>query len=194
MDTLNLSKASESDQTTKTAQSLSKLYFIRAAFSIIWVILVFAFVEDNQGFAKFLLIIYPLWDAIATLFDIKSTSANSSKVPQYVNAGISVVTTIAVYLALQTGIAEALIVFGIWAISAGLIQLILAVRRRKEFGGQWPLIISGGQSMLGGISFIVLAHAPTSGIKSLAGYAAFGAFYFLLAAFRLTKAAAKATN
>jgi hypothetical protein len=194
MDTLNLSKASESDQTITTAQSLSKLYFIRAAFSIIWVILVFAFVEDNQGFAKFLLIIYPLWDAIATLFDIKSTSANSSKVPQYVNAGISVVTTIAVYLALQTGIPEALIVFGIWAISAGLIQLILAVRRRKEFGGQWPLIISGGQSMLGGISFIVLAHATTSGIKSLAGYAAFGAFYFLLAAFRLTKAAAKATN
>jgi uncharacterized membrane protein HdeD (DUF308 family) len=79
------------------------------------------------------------------------------------------------------------------AILTGLIQLILTLKRRKEFGGQWPMIISGGQSMLGGSSFTILAHAPTSGINSVAGYAAFGAFYFLFAAFRLTKAAEKVT-
>lgn len=47
------------------------------------------------------------------------------------------------------------------------------------------MIISGGQSMLAGVVFIVTAHKPNQGINSLAGYAAFGAFYFLLAAFRL---------
>ena len=50
------------------------------------------------------------------------------------------------------------------------------------------MIISGGQSIIGGTSFILLAHDPTKGITSLAGYAAFGAFYYLLAAYRLGKA------
>ena len=49
------------------------------------------------------------------------------------------------------------------------------------------MIISGGQSMIGGTSFIILAHDPKMGIASLAGYAAFGAFYYLLSAFRLSK-------
>lgn len=192
MNSLNLSEASNNDQIRETSRSLSKLYFIRASFSVVWVILVFAFAKDNQKFASFLFVIYPLWDAVATFLDIKSSSPGASKTPQYVNAVISVITTIAVVLALQKSIPDALIVFGIWAILTGLIQLILALKRRKEFGGQWPMIVSGGQSMLGGSSFIILAHAPTSGINSLAGYAAFGAFYFLLAAFRLTKAIGKA--
>jgi uncharacterized membrane protein HdeD (DUF308 family) len=68
-----------------------------------------------------------------------------------------------------------------------LIQLILGLRRKKFLDGQWPMIISGGQSVIAGISFILLAHDPTKGITSLAGYAAFGAFYYLLAAFRLSK-------
>jgi uncharacterized membrane protein HdeD (DUF308 family) len=80
-----------------------------------------------------------------------------------------------------------LIVFGVWAILSGLIQLVLGLRRRKSLGAQWPMIISGGQSMIGGTWFIILAHAPTMGIASLAGYAAFGAFYYLLTAFRLNK-------
>jgi len=49
------------------------------------------------------------------------------------------------------------------------------------------MIISGGQSMIGGTVFIALAHSPTMGIDSLAGYAAFGGFYFLLSAIRLSK-------
>lgn len=193
MNSSNLSNASDHNQTQKTSRSLSQLYFTRAAFSAVWVILVFAFAKNNQHLASFLFVVYPLWDAIATFFDIKSSSHNSSKSPQYVNAAISLITTAAVVWALQKSIPDALIVFGIWAILTGLIQLILALRRRKLFGGQWPMIISGGQSMLGGSSFIILAHAPTSGINSLAGYAAFGAFYFLIAAIRLTIEARKAT-
>jgi len=54
-------------------------------------------------------------------------------------------------------------------------------------GGQWPMIISGGQSMLAGGSFIAMANEPNQGITTLVGYAAFGAFYFLLSAFRLSK-------
>jgi len=172
-----------------TAKSLRNLYFLRAVFSIVWVILVALFTKTSFGIAAALLIIYPAWDVVGTFLDIRIHSGNTSKTPQYVNVAISTITTIAVGLALQKGVPEALIVFGIWAILTGLIQLILGLKRRRLLGGQWPMIISGGQSVLGGTSFIVLAHDPTMGITSLAGYAAFGAFYYLLAAFRLGKTA-----
>jgi uncharacterized membrane protein HdeD (DUF308 family) len=165
--------------------ALRKLYFTRAAFSVIWVILIAIFAASNFTVASILLIIYPAWDVFGTFLDIRANKGPSSKMPQYLNAVISTITTIAVALALQHGVPEALIVFGIWAMLTGLIQLILALRRRKELGGQWPMIISGGQSIIGGSSFIILAHDPKMGIASLAGYAAFGAFYYLLSAFRL---------
>jgi uncharacterized membrane protein HdeD (DUF308 family) len=176
-----------SGQAAETARSLQKLYFLRAAFSIIWAVLVIALAKNNTAFATVLFIIYPAWDVVATYFDIRANPATVNKTPQYVNAVISVLTTFGVVLALQNGIPQTIIVFGAWAILTGLIQLVLGLRRRKQFGGQWSMIISGGQSMLAGGVFIAMAHGPNQGITSLAGYALFGAFYFLLTAFRLFK-------
>lgn len=183
----NQSNISVSGQTVETARALRRLYFLRATFSIVWVILVVALAKTNTVIATILFIVYPAWDAFATFFDINANPPTADKRPQYVNVAISTATTVAVILALQEGIPLALIIFGAWAILTGLIQLILGLRRRKQLGGQWPMIISGGQSMLAGVSFIAMAHAPNSGITTLAGYAAFGAFYFLLTAFRLSK-------
>ncbi|WCT12943.1 hypothetical protein [Mucilaginibacter jinjuensis] len=174
-------------QAVDTARSLRKLYFTRATFSVIWVILVALLAKKSTELATVLLIIYPAWDVVGTFLDIRANRNSISKTPQYVNAVISSITTIAVGIALQKGVPEALIVFGTWAIGTGLIQLILGLKRRKTIGGQWPMIISGAQSMIGGSSFIILAHDPTKGITSLAEYAAFGAFYYLLTAFRLSK-------
>jgi len=181
-------------QAVETARSLRELYFTRAAFSVIWVILVAIFAKTSFGIASVLLIIYPAWDVAGTFLDIRANHNSPSKTPQYVNAVISSITTVAVGIALQHGVPAALIVFGAWAIGTGLIQLILGLRRRKFLGGQWPMIISGGQSVLGGTSFILLAHDPTKGIGSLAGYAAFGAFYYLLAAYRLSKTVNQQAN
>ncbi len=174
-------------QRAETARLLRKLYFTRATFSVVWVILVSFFAKTSMEVASILLIIYPAWDVAGTFLDIRANHSNPSKTPQSLNAVISSITTVAVGIAIQKGVPYALIVFGAWAIGTGLIQLILGLRRRKLLGGQWPMIISGGQSMIGGTSFILLAHDPTKGISSLAGYAAFGAFYYLLAAFRLSK-------
>lgn len=173
--------------TVQTARALRSLYFTRVIFSVIWVTLVSVFAKTNITVAEVLFIIYPVWDVIATFIDINANPPQTSKMPQYVNVGIGVLTTIGVILALQKGVPGALIVFGVWAIVTGLIQLILGLRRRKEMGGQWPMIISGGQSVLAGGSFIWMAHNPSMGIANLAGYSAFGAFYFLLAAIRLSK-------
>ena len=187
MTTNSSSTTAITPQAVETARSLRKLYFTRATFSVIWVILIALFAKTAVGFASILLIIYPAWDVVGTFLDIRANQNSISKTPQYVNAVISTITTIAVAIAIQKGVPDALMVFGAWAIGTGLIQLILGLRRRKLLGGQWPMIISGGQSMIGGTSFIILAHDPTKGINSLAGYAAFGAFYYLLTAFRLSK-------
>ncbi|ACU64520.1 DUF308 domain-containing protein [Chitinophaga pinensis] len=183
----NQSNTPLSHEVIETAKSLRTLYFTRAAFSIIWVLLVATVAKTDAIAATILFIIYPAWDALATFFDIKANPGATNKTPQYVNMAISIITTIVVIFVIQKGIPEALITFGVWALLTGLIQLILGLRRRKQMGGQWPMILSGGQSMLAGGSFIYMAHAPNQGITTLAGYAAFGAFYFLLSAFRLGK-------
>ena len=187
MSTSIKSNAVVENQSLGHVTSLRNLYILRAGFSITWVILVALFAKTNMAFSVVLLVIYPAWDVIGTFLDIEANGGAGSKTPQYINAGISTITAIAVGIGIQKGVPQALIVFGIWAIATGLIQFILGLRRRKSLGGQWPMIISGAQSILGGTSFIVLAHDPTKGITSLAGYAAFGAFYYLLAAYRLNK-------
>ncbi|MCF0052469.1 hypothetical protein LXM25_20535 [Dyadobacter sp. LJ53] len=187
MKSSNTSAIAFSSEAVETAKSLRTLYFTRAAFSIIWILLVTTLAGTNAVVAMVLFIIYPAWDVIATFFDIKSNPPYANKTPQYVNIAIGITTTIAVYIALQKGIAEALVVFSAWAILTGLIQLILGLHRRKQLDGQWPMIISGGQSMLAGVSIFLKAHTPGTGVNTLAGYAAFGAFYFLLAAYRLSK-------
>ena len=72
-------------------------------------------------------------------------------------------------------------VFGVWAALAGLFQLITGLRRWKSYGAQWPMILSGAQSVLAGTHFVAKAHGHASlGATTVAPYAAFGAFYFLL--------------
>ena len=174
-------------QAVETAKSLRKLYFIRVAFSVSWVILVFLFAKKSAEIATILLIIYPAWDVFGTFMDIRANRNTASKLPQYINIAISAVTTIVIALALRDGVPMALIVFGGWAILTGLIQLTLGLRRKKIMSGQWPMIISGGQSMIGGTFTIISAHSADRGIPSLAAYVAFGAFYYLLAAYNLPK-------
>ncbi|MCQ6961135.1 DUF308 domain-containing protein [Mucilaginibacter aquariorum] len=187
MTSLNQSNFGVSTQAAETVRSLRKLYFTRVAFSVLWITLVVTLGKTNNTLATILFIIYPAWDAVATFFDINANPPTANKTPQYVNAGISILTTIAVIIALQSGIPGALMVFGVWASLTGLIQFILGLRRRKYFEGQWPMIISGAQSILAGVFIIATAHTPNQGVASLAGYSAFGAFYFALAAFRLGK-------
>jgi uncharacterized membrane protein HdeD (DUF308 family) len=183
----NQSKFGVSVQTVETATALRKLYLIRVAFSVLWIILVVTLAKTNNTLANILFVIYPAWDLVATFFDINANPSSANKTPQYINASISALTTIAVIIALLRGISEALVVFGVWAFFTGLIQLNLGILRRKHFEGQWPMIISGAQSMLAGGFIIATAHTPNQGVVSLAGYSAFGAFYFALAAIRLGK-------
>lgn len=181
----------------RTAQSLRTLYFVRTVFSAIWVTLVFVLASTvttatrPTAIAVVLLAIYPAWDAVATFFDARATPTAATHLPQYVNIALGLLAAAGVLVAIGGGLTSALIVFGVWASASGAVQLYLGLVRRKPIGGQWPMIISGGLSVLAGISFIVTASVPRTSLTTLAGYSAFGAFWYLIGALLLIRAARK---
>src|SRR3954468_10733348 len=100
----------ETSAATRTAAALRKLYFIRVAFSVTWVILVALLAKTSPTAATVLLVIYPLWDVVGTLLDIRANQGNGTSVtPQYVNLAISIITTLAVAFAIGKGVPAALI-------------------------------------------------------------------------------------
>lgn len=161
---------------------LTQYYFVRTAFSAVWVALAFGIGRHSAGGAAALLVVYPAWDALANYVDMARSGGAAANRTQAINFVISVLTTLAAVVALRAGAHWVLDVFGAWAILAGLMQLGTALRRWKDFGAQWAMILSGAQSALAGTFFIVQSSAPTPAIEKIAGYAAVGAVYFLISA------------
>jgi uncharacterized membrane protein HdeD (DUF308 family) len=164
-------------------QWLKLYYFIRAAFSVAWVVAAFAVGPSSAAIAGALLVLYPAWDAAANLVDALRSGGLAQNRTQALNVLVSLVTTVAVLVALQMSMNGVLGVFGAWAILSGLLQLGTAIRRWRSFGAQWAMVLSGGQSALAGGFFIFQATTPMSPtIANVAGYAAVGAIYFLVSA------------
>ena len=165
------------------AQWLKQYYFLRAAFSVAWVIAAFAIAPSSAVIAATLLVAYPAWDAAANYLDALCSGGLNQNRMQGANVLVSLATTAAVVLALQVSMNWVLGIFGAWAIMSGLLQLGTAVRRWKRFGAQWAMVLSGGQSALAGGFFIFQATTPAApSIANVAGYAAVGALYFLVSA------------
>jgi uncharacterized membrane protein HdeD (DUF308 family) len=164
---------------------LKSYYSVRAIFSVIWVALAFAIGKQataGAGVAA-LLVIYPAWDALANFFDMSRSGGTGQNRTQAINIAVSVATTVAVLLQLGIGAPPILMIFGVWAILSGLLQFATAVRRWKDLGAQWAMILSGAQSALAGVFFIIQSGASTPpAIFKIAGYAAVGAVYFLISA------------
>ena len=168
-------------------QWLKQYYFLRAAFSVAWVAAAFAVASKSPAIAGALLVLYPAWDAAANLVDAMRSGGLARNRTQALNVLVSLVTTVAVIVALQASMNWVLGVFGAWAILSGLLQLGTAIRRRKSFGAQWAMVLSGGQSALAGGFFIAQALTPAvPSIANVAGYAGVGALYFLVSAVWLT--------
>ncbi|MGY5778033.1 DUF308 domain-containing protein [Rhizobium sp. LEGMi135b] len=168
---------------------LQSYYFTRALFSIAWIAAAIFFSEQLLP-ATFLLVIYPVWDAIANLVDARANGGLRVNPSQALNVVVSIVTALAVAVAAYNSTYAVLAVFGIWATLSGLLQLYTGVRRWRAYGAQWVMILSGAQSALAGGFMLRRSFgtvAPT--ILDIVPYAAFGAFYFLLSAIWLAVAA-----
>ncbi|RVD50292.1 MAG: DUF308 domain-containing protein [Mesorhizobium sp.] len=168
------------------SQWLKSYYLLRAGFSVAWVAAAFTLGKSTPPVAAILLVAYPAWDAIANVLDAQRSGGLKANPSQALNAAVSTITAIAVFIALGQGPHAVLAVFGAWAILSGLFQLATGVRRWRE-GAQWAMVLSGAQSALAGGFFIKQAiGAATPGITDIAPYAAFGAFYFLVSAIWLS--------
>ncbi len=125
----------------------------------------------------------PAWDAAANFVDASRNGGLGNNRTQAINVAVSSVMTVAVVVALTMSMNWVLSAFGLWAIFSGVLQLGTALRRWRTSGGQWAIILSGGQSAVAGIFFIAQARMPEPpSIANIAGYAGLGAFYFLVSA------------
>lgn len=166
---------------------LKRYYFVRSAFSIIWVAVALTVGRQSFSVAAVLLIMYPAWDAVANYVDAARNGGLAYNRSQAINVVVSWLMAVAVIIALTMSMNWVLGAFGLWAIFSGLLQLAAAVRRWKTNGGQWAMILSGGQSAVAGAFFIAQAQMPEApSIANIAGYAGLGAFYFLVSAVWLT--------
>ena len=160
---------------------LKHYYFTRFVVSALWAIAALTIARNNFDLAAIMLVAYPLWDALANYLDAQRSGGLIANKSQMINFTISIITALAVTIALTQSMNNVLFVFGTWAVVAGLLQVATGVRRWKSADAQWAMILSGAQSALAGSFFIYRAGILTNiGIGDVAGYAAFGAFYFLV--------------
>lgn len=185
---LHMSQTSNS-VTTRDDAWLTRYYAARAAFSFTWVAVAFSLGKVLTPVGAVFLVAYPAWDALANLYDAKRNGGFRANPTQAFNAVVSTIVALAVVTTLNSNIHAVLTVFGVWAGLAGILQLATGVRRWRNYSGQWPMILSGAQSVFAATHFIqkaVTGAMPTS--AGIAPYAAFGALYFAISAIALAVA------
>lgn len=173
----------------RIASALRRLYFVRFAFAIVWAALMFITKGQLGPLGIALIVLYPLFDVAAAIVDARSSRATGPALGLYVNIAISLLAAVGLAIAaVNSGVPGALLVWGVWAVVSGLVQLVVGVVRRR-MDGQWPMILSGGISVLAGASFAMGASAPNPSLTNVAGYAVLGGIFFLVSALRLGRAA-----
>lgn len=179
--------------TSTVASSLRRLYFLRFGFAVLWAIALAATAAAVPVLAPavvVLLVLYPVVDLGAAVWDHRSSRETRPAPALVVNMGLSLLAAIGLGVAAVSGAPAVLVVWGAWAITAGAVQLVLAVARR-HMGGQWPMILSGGISVLAGAGFASQGLHGGAGLTSLAGYAVLGGVFFLVSAIRLGRTASR---
>jgi len=173
---------------TSVPTVLRKLYFLRFGFAAVWAALLFATADTLGALTVTLLVIYPLFDVACAVIDLSSARANARPARGlYVNIALSTLTGIGLAVAATSGIPAVLRVWGVWAITAGVVQLLVGAARR-QLGGHWPMIASGAISTLAGASFFAQAGTDGASLTNLAGYAFIGGVFFLVSALRMGRA------
>jgi len=172
------------------ATALRQLYLVRSGFALVWAILLFLTASNGSPLTAVLLVLYPVFDVAAAVVDVRSQRVGASRgaVGLVVNITVSTLAALGLAVALTSGIPAVLRVWGAWALLAGVLELVVAVGRRR-LGGQWALIISGALSMVAGTTFVVQSFAPGASVVAVAGYALLGGVFFLVSALRLGRAA-----
>jgi uncharacterized membrane protein HdeD (DUF308 family) len=168
-----------------TTEATSKTFLVRGLVAIAWAA-VFAAVSDSLTTgvtvaAGILVVIYPLIDVAASLIDARS-QRGSARSLLLAGAATSAVAAAALAVAATGSVADVLAVFGVWAILSGAAQLVVALRRRAQLGGQWVMLLAGVGSVGFGIAFVSASAGTDPMLSMLAIYAAGGGIDFVVQA------------
>jgi uncharacterized membrane protein HdeD (DUF308 family) len=99
---------------------------------------------------------------------------------------VSILAGIAAFLWPVTAALTILFVIAAWAIITGVLEIMAAIRLRKEIEGEWFLGLSGLLSILFGIFLVIRPVAGTLTILwIIGGYAIVSGIFLLMLAFRL---------
>jgi uncharacterized membrane protein HdeD (DUF308 family) len=169
------------------APALRRLYLVRFGFALVWAILLFLTASNGSALTALLLVVYPVFDVAAAVVDVRAQRGGASRT-LVATITVSTLAAVGLAVALTSGIPAALRVWGAWAIVAGVLQLVVAVGRRR-LGGQWAMVVSGALSVVAGTAFVVQSFAPGASLVTVAGYALLGGVFFLVSALRLGRAA-----
>ena len=172
-----------SPPSSRAASALRRLYLVRFAFALVWAGLFAATATPVAATSVALLVLYPAFDVAAAVIDMRTSDAGGpSRTALQLNIAISVLAAGALAI-VGADSAAILLVWGIWAIVAGGVQLGVGLIRRRV-GGQLPMMISGGISVLAGAGFAASSQKADS-VTGIAGYAVLGGIFFLVSALRL---------
>jgi uncharacterized membrane protein HdeD (DUF308 family) len=162
-----------------------RLFLARGLVAIGWAV-VFAVTSDSLSTGVgVLLVLYPLIDAVASANDARGQDGSARQLLE-LNAAVSVVAAVALGIAATGDKGDVLAVFGVWALLTGVAQLVVAIRRRRTLGSQWPLRLAGAGSTLFGIMFLVMSGANNPSLRGIAVYAATGGLEFVIQAWLLS--------
>lgn len=192
-DSLEINRTGVPADATSNTKTLRNLYFGRFGFAIVWAILLVLTAKTINPGSAILLVIYPLFDVVAAVIDYRSSGYSRPKGLLYVNMALSLLAAIGIAVTLASGIPGILRIWGVWAITAGIVQLIVAITRFR-LGGQIPMILSGAISVVAGADFILTAAGPKASLTTVGGYAVLGGLFFLISAIRLRLVVATVAN
>jgi len=169
------------------APALRRLYLVRFGFALVWAILLFLTASNGSALTALLLVVYPVFDVAAAVVDVRAQRGGASRT-LVATITVSTLAAVGLAVALTSGIPAALLVWGAWAIVAGVLQLVVAVGRHR-LGGQWAMVVSGALSVVAGTAFVVQSFAPGASVVTVAAYALLGGVFFLVSALRLGRTA-----
>jgi uncharacterized membrane protein HdeD (DUF308 family) len=191
--TSNTTPGVSNDSTERTLH----LFLTRGLVAIAWAA-VFAAVSDSLTTgvtvgAGVLLVLYPLIDMVASLIDARSQRGSARQL-LLAGAAASGVAAVALGVAATGSVADVLAVFGVWAGISGAAQLVVALRRRAQFGNQWPLLLAGGVSVFAGVAYVIASAGANPMLDMLALYAATGGIDFVAQAGLLARRRRRLAN
>jgi uncharacterized membrane protein HdeD (DUF308 family) len=177
------------DQTAGDSRTM-QVFLTRGLIAIVWAVAL-SVVSDSlttgvTAGAAILLVLYPVIDVIGSLIDAR-TQHGSARRLLLANAASSAVAAVALGVAATGSVGDVFAVFGVWAVISGAAQLVVALWRRAQLGWQWPMLLAGGVSVIGGIVFITSAARGNPRPSMLAIYAATGGTDFVIQAWLLAR-------